>query len=240
MKKFILTEEEKNRIKNIYESEGIVLSEDTPVGLIARVARKFFSKSSDEIATAFKTVDAVVVKNIDDIVLNAMKTKNMSEMESLSSRLIHIFNPSGQAQGIEAAKQATINFLNGYAKSKGKANWKIIKDEAMGAKPQVNAAAQQAANTGLQSILQGQRISNRWYGWKPENIDFSKFSNPQTTFDELNKYIATAIKTGQWNYVPRAGFEKFGIKNFREYLQNNIAKVNEVIPETGRWSVNFK
>lgn len=88
--------------------------------------------------------------------------------------------------------------------------------------------------------MKGQRVSNRWYAWKPENIDFTKFSNPQTTFDELNKNIASAIKTGQWNSIPRAGFEKFGINNFREFLQNNISKVNEVDPPIGRWSVTFK
>lgn len=89
------------------------------------------------------------------------------------------------------------------------------------------------------SFFQGQRISNRWYGWKPENIDFTKFSN-KMTIDQLNKQIATAIKTKNWNLVPRQGFEKFGIPNFREYLQKNIDIVNEVDPSTGRWSVTFK
>ena len=40
--------------------------------------------------------------------------------------------------------------------------------------------------------------------------------------------------------ISRGGFEKFGIPNFREYLKNNISKINEVDPLTGRWSVIFK
>ena len=58
--------------------------------------------------------------------------------------------------------------------------------------------------------------------------------------DEYNKVIAKAIKTGDYSYVSSGGFEKFGITNFRDFLKNNIEKINEVIPESGRWSVNFK
>jgi hypothetical protein len=72
-----------------------------------------------------------------------------------------------------------------------------------------------------------------------EKIDWSKVSNAKN-MDDYNKVIAKAIKTGDYSYVSRGGFEKFGISDFRDYLKNNISKVNEVIPEIGRWSVVFK
>jgi hypothetical protein len=58
--------------------------------------------------------------------------------------------------------------------------------------------------------------------------------------DDYNKLIASAIKTKDFSKISRGGFEKFGVPNFREYLQNNIAKINELDPSTGRWSVVFK
>ena len=147
---------------------------------------------------------------------------------------MHFYNPSGLPAGIEVAKNNVIKFLNAYSKAKGKTNWTVIRDEVLGT-PKVA----QASSSAVRNAMQGQRVSNRWYGWKPENIDFTKFSN-RMSFDDLNKSIANAIKTKNWNLVPRAGFEKLGIPNFREYLQNNIAKINEVDPTTGRWSVIFK
>jgi hypothetical protein len=169
----------------------------------------------------------------------AAKSKNLSQLDTLQKQLMHYYNPSGQAAGIEAAKKNTVKFLNAYSKSKGKSNWAVIRNEASGVSQPSSSATASAASKASANMMSGQRVSERWYAWKPEHIDFTKFSN-QTTFEQLNKNIAKAIKNNEWNLIPRAGFEKFGITNFREFLQNNISKVNEVIPETGRWSVTFK
>ena len=58
--------------------------------------------------------------------------------------------------------------------------------------------------------------------------------------DDYNKFIANAIQTGDYSKISKSGFERYGIDNFREYLINNISKVNDVDPSIGRWSVNFK
>lgn len=243
MKKLLLNESEKKRIKLLYESKGILLSEDKFPW--ARRLTSFLGKNEDDIVRLFKTTEVALAKYIDDVVGVATKQKSISSLEELQQRLMHCFNPSNLESGIPKAQKQMDDFLFGYAKSKGKSGWKQIQDEVKSgttAPRPAQAAYQapsQAASNAVRDTFKGQRISNRWYGWKPENIDFTKFSN-KMSFDDLNKAISTAIKTNNWNLVPRAGFEKLGITNMREYLQNNIAKINELDPSTGRWSVMFK
>jgi hypothetical protein len=232
-----INELEKERIKLLYESKGILLNEDGIVGLLARVARRLVGKNSDDIATAFRTTEVALAKSMDDIIIGARKSKSLTELRDIEIKLMHIFNPSGLEATIKPAQENLKNFLNGYAKSKGKANWQIIRNEVVG---EVKDDVARAAQTTVKDLLAGQRVSNRWYAWRPENIDFTKFSNPKETFDELNKKIASAIKYGYWDIIPRQGFEKLGITNFREYLKQNIKVVNEVDPLVGRWSVTFK
>jgi len=239
MKKIVrLTESDLTRIvkRVISEQREMILSEQW--GQISKKALNWVSKNEDEIATLFKTSETALAKSMDDLVGVALKSKSIAQLDDIQIKLMHFYNPSGLSKNVPAAQQQMKNFLNGYSKSKGKANWKVIRDEVSGT-PKVTQASSHAASNVAKDIMKGQRVSNRWYAWTPENIDFTKFSN-QMSFDQLNKTIATAIKTKNWNLIPRAGFEKLGISNMREYLQNNIAKINEVDPTTGRWSVIFK
>ena len=206
--------------------------------LLAQKALSFISKNEDDIAILFKTTEKALLQTMDDLVGAALKSKSISQMDDIQVKLMHFYNPSGLRENIPKAQQQMKNFLNGYSKSKGKANWNVFRDEVSGT-PKVAQSSSQATSQAVKDMMKGQRVSNRWYGWKPENIDFTKFSN-KMSFDDLNKSIANAIKTNNWNLVPRAGFEKLGISNFREYLKNNIYKINEVDPMTGRWSVIFK
>ena len=239
MKKVIrLTESDLTKIvkRVISEQREMILSEQW--GQIAKKALNWVSKNEDEIATLFKTSETALAKSMDDLVGVALKSRAIGELDDIQIKLMHFYNPSGLSTNVPAAQQQMKNFLNGYSKSKGKANWKVIRDEVSGS-PKVAQTSSQTASNVAKDVMKGQRVSNRWYAWTPENIDFTKFSN-QMSFDQLNKTIATAIKTKNWNLIPRAGFEKLGISNMREYLQNNIAKINEVDPTTGRWSVIFK
>ena len=88
-----------------------------------------------------------------------------------------------------------------------------------------------------ENLLKGNRISNRSFG--DSDIDWSKVSNAKN-MNDYNKLISQAIQTGNYQYISRGGFEKFGIDNFRDYLMNNISTVNELDPNIGRWSVVFK
>jgi hypothetical protein len=96
------------------------------------------------------------------------------------------------------------------------------------------------------SWFSDKRISNRTIDSIMSKIDWSKITNKGNgkTSQEFTAYynnlIAKAIKTKDFQSISRGGFEELGISNFREFLQNNISQIVEVIPESGRWSVVFK
>lgn len=230
MKK-LLDESEKERIKLLYESKGILLSEETIWGALAKKALSWVGKNEDDIALLFKTTEKTLAKSIDDIVEVASKSKSVEQLDDIQMKLMHFYNPSGAAQNIPKAQQQMKNFLNGFAKSKGKTNWTQIKDEVLG------KVKSSGASSVIRDILKGQRVSNNSFvKMKP---DFTNILNAKN-MDDYNKFIASAIKTKDFSKISRGGFEKFGIPNFREYLKNNISKINEVDPLTGRWSVTFK
>jgi len=230
MKK-LLNESEKEQIKLLYESKGILLFEDTIWGALAKKALSWIGKNEDDIALLFKTTEKTLAKSIDDIVEVATKSKSVEQLDDIQMKLMHFYNPSGAAQNIPKAQQQMKNFLNGFAKSKGKQNWTQIKDEVIG------KVESSGASSVIRDILKGQRISNNSFvKMKP---DFTNILNAKN-MDDYNKFIARAIKTGNYSEISSKGFEKFGIDNFRNYLKNNISKINEVDPLTGRWSVVFK
>ena len=232
MKK-LLDESEKERIKLLYESKGILLFEDNIFGTIARKALSWVGKNEDDIALLFKTSEKALATSIDDIVEVAAKSKSVAQLDDIQMKLMHFYNPSELPANVPKAQQQMKNFLNGFAKSKGKTNWTQIKDEVLG---KVESSGASAANT-IRDILKGQRISNNSFvKMKP---DFTNIKNSKN-MDDYNKLIANAIKTGDYSYISSKGFEKFGIDNFRNYLKNNISKINELDPTTGRWSVVFK
>lgn len=230
MKK-LLNESEKDQIKLLYESKGILLFEDTIWGALAKKALSWARKNEDDIALLFKTTEKTLAKSIDDIVEVATKSKSVEQLDDIQMKLMHFYNPSGAAANIPKAQQQMKNFLNGFAKSKGKTNWSQIRDEVLG------KVKSSAASSIIKDMFKGQRISNNSFvKMKP---DFTNILNAKN-MDDYNKLIAKAIKTGDYSYISSKGFEKFGIDNFRNYLKNNISKINEVDPLTGRWSVIFK
>ena len=249
MKKFILETEDRERITKLYESKGLILNEQ--LGALIRKVIGWAGKNEDDIATLFKTSERVLATTIDDIVSAAVKSKSVTQLDDLQIKLMHAFNPSGQVPNMVNAQNQVKNVLNGYAKSKGNNNWTEIKNSVMSGGPKPNAGQSAGASTAAASAnkMAGQRVSNRWVSWTPENIDFSKMTTVKN-IDELNRAIAQALKTGNWNYIPRAGFDKLGVKatdfngeGFRGFIKDQLltkgAKINEVIPEQGRWSVTF-
>jgi hypothetical protein len=198
----------------------------------------------------------------------AIKAKNLSQIEELQARLMHIYNPSGMAENIPAAQQKVRNFLNGYAKSKGKTNFKQMKDEIIN--PQQGAQQGRTSDSRpargddwaeIRTKQPGTAYGASWFtGKRISNRTIESFLNPDSKYKinwveiknkgngntpeewaaYYNKLIAKAIKSGDYSYISSKGFESVGITNLREYLKNNIERVIEIIPETGRWSVIFK
>lgn len=99
-----------------------------------------------------------------------------------------------------------------------------------------NSSNKIIANT-TKNLLKGKRISNR--SFVDSDIDWSKVSYSKN-MNDYNKLIAQAIQTGDYQYISRGGFERFGIDDFIDYLMNNISMVHELNPSIGRWSVTFK
>lgn len=240
MKK-LLTESEKEQIKLLYESKGVLLFEDSIWGALAKKALSWAGKNEDDIALLFKKTETTLAKSIDDIVEVATKAKSVEQLDDIQMKLMHFYNPSGAAANIPKAQQQMKNFLNGFAKSKGKTNWDQIRDEVVSGGG--TSKTTQTASRAVQDYMKGQRVSNRWYMFTDPkystHINWSQITNAKN-MDDYNKLIASAIKTKDFSKISRGGFEKFGVPNFREYLQNNISKINEVDPLTGRWSVIFK
>jgi hypothetical protein len=237
MKKIVrLTESDLTRIvkRVISEQREIILSEQW--GQISKKALNWVSKNEDEIATLFKTSETALAKSMDDLVGVALKSKSIAQLDDIQMKLMHFYNPSGLSKNVPAAQQQMKNFLNGYSKSKGKANWKVIRDEVSGT-PKVAQTSSQAATQTFKDLFKGQRISNN--SFSKMQPDFTNITNAKN-MNDYNKLIAQAIKSGNYSYISAKGFEKFGIPNFRDYLKNNITKINEVDPTTGRWSVIFK
>jgi hypothetical protein len=243
MKKFIITEEEKNNILKMYNVN--LLNEDifsSFIGALSKFARKAITQSEDDLIRAFRTSEVALSKNIDDIVNLSIKSGKIDDIQTLEAKLIHAFDPSGTNP--QMAQEQTKKFLNSYAKSKGNTGWKDIRSKAQpsqsGSAAQSNTAG--ASTSAVRNMFSGNRISNRSFGADTEwskYIEWDKILNAKN-MDDYNKLIAKAIKTGDYSRISSKGFERFGIVNFRDFLKNNITKVNEVIPETGRWSVVFK
>lgn len=230
---------EKERIKLLYESHGIILSEENIWGEIAKKALSWAGKNEDDIAKIFKTSEVVLAKSIDDIVSGALKSKNIAALDDIQAKLMHFYNPSSLPAKVPDAQKQMVNFLNGFSKSKGKVKWSEFRDEVQGIKPNVTQGASQSASHAVPDMMKGKRVSNNWFGRNEIYIDWDKILNAKN-LNDYNKTISKAIQTGDYQYVSSGGFEKFGIKNFRQYLRDNIVKINEVDPTTGRWSVMFK
>lgn len=111
----------------------------------------------------------------------------------------------------------------------------------------INAASRQTALKPLAGVMSDSSpfrnmsiLNNGWITQNSKNIDFSQITNAKTA-DELNKLIANALKTGDYSMISRGGFEKFGISNFREFLQKsiNLEKKMYINPKDGGFYFTF-
>ena len=233
--KNLLNKFEKERIKLLYESKGMLLFEENIFGTIAKKALSWIGKNEDDIAKLFKTSEITLAKSIDDIIVSAAKLKNVTQLDDIQKKLMHFFNPSGKAENIPKAQQQMKTFLNGYAKSKGKLNWGEIRNEVEG------KVESSTSSNFFKDVLKGRTLD--WSTFTDPNrlkgIDWNRIQYADN-IDDYNKVIAHAIKTGDYHFISVGGFERFGISNFREAFQKRISKINSVDPSKGIWSVTFK
>jgi len=203
-----------------------VLNEQ-PWGRLARLARSVFSKTEDDIAKIFGAAEAELAEELDKIVIiNGIKKKSITELDTVQKQVMHYFNPQDLANNMEALQSAR-NFLNGYAKSRKYPSWQAMRNEAKtatqstGGRTGSSTATASSAASNINnmfksgSIVSGNSLRNLQPDWS--QIKYAK------NWDEYNKVIGDAIRTGNFSGISRKGFEKYGLTGeggFREWIQN--------------------
>lgn len=240
MGKFRINNDEIESIKLLYENHGILL-ESSIWGALARVAKSLVGKSSDEIAEVFRKTEIALAKQLDDIVLKAVREKDKALTDDLVKKLIHFYNPSGSADNIPDAKEKVKMFLNGYAKSRGKKHFGEYIDEITGGKNQ-----KIRKYNGVfydDNMFSGNIIGDEHPIFTErkfiDKIDWDKNINAKN-ITELNKLIAYALKHNEFRKLPIDGFEELGIDNFQVLFWKFVEKVYEADPKLGHWKVKFK
>lgn len=200
---------------------------EQPWGKLARLARTVFSKTEDDIARLFATSEAKLAQELDELVIiNGIKKKSITELDNVQKQVMHYFNPGDLANNTEALKSAQ-NFLNGYAKSRKYPTWQSMRNEAKtatqssGGKTSSSTATASSATSNINNMFKSGSVvsGNSLRNLQP---DWSQITNAKN-WDEYNKFIGDAIKTGNFNGISRKGFEKYGLTGqggFREWIQN--------------------
>jgi hypothetical protein len=233
-KKFLIDNDEYVRIQNLYESYGInLISED--IGQIARDIRKAgFIKDVETAKSVLKDMKNLV-SYMDEIINAAKKIKSITSLDDIVVKLIHIYNPGQLPEKFAEAKTQVINLLNGYSQTKGFQNYARLKDDVVKAESSAKSASgegqgftknsqqsssySKSADNVLKDIFKsGNNISSDILKKYSQYIDWSKVTNAKN-IDDYNIWIAKAIQNPEnLKYISSGGFEKFGIDNFRDFL----------------------
>jgi len=94
------------------------------------------------------------------------------------------------------------------------------------------------------SLFDGKRISRNSFVYIIP--DFTKMVEGINDLESFNRNMAYALDLISkndpkgYNYIPRGGFEQFGIVDFRQYCKDNIQMINRVDVDASDWSVTFK
>ena len=256
-KKFLIDDNEYIRIQNLYESYGInLLSED--IGQIARDIKKAgYIKDIETAKTVLKTMESFV-KYMDEILISAKKIKSVSSLDDIVAKLIHIYNPSGLAENMGEAKKQVIYLLNAYSQTKRFENFARLKDDVVRAESSAKSASGegQAFNrssnqgstyaTNADNILKdifksGKNISSEELKNYSQYIDWTKITNAKN-INDYNVLISKAISNPEnLKYISSGGFEKFGIPNFRDFLNKNQDFSARIYSDTkGFWYFKIK
>lgn len=243
MQTFIITEQERKDILQMYDqlNEGGI---DPLIKKIGNFGRNTIRSSEDDIINIFKSqTGKAIVSDIDNIVASATRNKNISELENLEKQVYHMLN-SGRGEYQDVSVELK-KLLNAYAKSKGKSSWGAIRDEVTGT-PKVNPAGTQAggAVVGAKSWA-GHELSSEStfrsavFAGKTNYNTREEFSNVMSNEIERILRKITTLENG-WNTISASGFEKYGIKNMRDWLRKNVEKIEYLDKNNRIWRIKIK
>lgn len=243
MQTFIITEQERKDILQMYDqlNEGGI---DPLIKRIGIFGRDTIRNSEDVIINIFKSqAGKTIVSDIDNIVASATKNKNITELENLEVQVIHMLN-SGRGE-LQDVSDELKKLLNAYAKSKGKSSWGAIKDEVTGT-PKVNPAGTQASGAVASAKAWAGHSLRSESTFRSANFVGKTNYNTREEFSDimsneieriLNKI--TTLENG-WNTISASGFEKYGIKNMREWLRKNVEKIEYLDKNNRNWRIKIK
>jgi hypothetical protein len=240
----------------------ITLSESDLVKLVRKVISeqkqhlaKLFGGNVDDI---IKSYGDDVAKSLDDVLGKVFSkpgnivTKGGEQyLKSASGAEIHLNIIKGGLDQVAKGKLQPDDVLKFLPRNLADGTeFRLIFQNAFNKRiASMNAVGRQAALKPLVDIMSDSSpfrkmsmLGSNWMEQNAKNIDFSKITNAKTV-DELNNLIAKALKSGDYSMISRGGFEKFGVSNFREFLQKslNLEKrmTASVSPGNGTWVYNF-
>lgn len=238
----------------------IILSESELVKLVRKVISEqgqFLSKllgsNFDDI---MKSYGDDVTRSLDDVLGKAFSkpgnvvTKGADQyLKSASGAEIHVNIIKGGLDQVAKGKLSPEDVLKYLPRQLADGtDFRIVFQKAFDQRQAaLNAAGRQTALKPLAGVMSDSSpfrnmsmLSDNWMTQNSKNIDFSQITNAKTA-EELNKLIANALKTGDYSMISRGGFEKFGISNFREFLQKsiNLDKKMYINPANGTFTFSF-
>lgn len=238
----------------------IILSESELVKLVRKVISEqgqFLSKllgsNFDDI---MKSYGDDVTRSLDDVLGKAFSkpgnvvTKGADQyFKSASGAEIHVNIIKGGLDQVAKGKLSPEDVLKYLPRQLADGtDFRIVFQKAFDQRQAaLNAAGRQTALKPLAGVMSDSSpfrnmsmLSDNWMTQNSKNIDFSQITNAKTA-EELNKLIANALKTGDYSMISRGGFEKFGISNFREFLQKsiNLDKKMYINPANGTFTFSF-
>ncbi len=238
----------------------IILSESELVKLVRKVISEqgqFLSKllgsNFDDI---MKSYGDDVTRSLDDVLGKAFSkpgnvvTKGADQyLKSASGAEIHVNIIKGGLDQVAKGKLSPEDVLKYLPRQLADGtDFRIVFQKAFDQRQAaLNAAGRQTALKPLAGVMSDSSpfrnmsmLSDNWMTQNSKNIDFSQITNAKTA-EELNKLIANALRTGDYSMISRGGFEKFGISNFREFLQKsiNLDKKMYINPANGTFTFSF-
>jgi len=200
---------------------------------------------SDVVSSVVKPGTQISSNFFDPAKINWNNVTNAKDMETYNKFIANAISSGNYSQiSSKGFEQYGIDDFREFLKNRQQLDKRVYSD------PKTGDWYFTVSDKKLRNILLGKRMSNNTLLSDPNMIDFSKMSNIKD-IDTLNKQIASAIETGRYDYIPRGGFEEFGInatdynnEGFRGFIKdqffNKGAKLNDIDSKSGRWSITFK
>jgi hypothetical protein len=238
----------------------IVLSESDLVKLVQKVIseqKQFLAKVlGGNVDDIMKSYGDDATRSLDDVLGKAFSkpgnivTKGGEQyLKSASGAEIHLNIIKGGLDQVAKGKLSPEDVLKFLPRNLADGTeFRLVFQKAFDQRiAALNAAGRQTALKPLSGVMSASSpfrnmsmLHDNWITQNSKNIDFSQITNAKTA-EELNKLIANALKTGDYSMISRGGFEKFGISNFREFLQKsiNLDKKMYINPGNGTFTFTF-